>query len=228
MTDANPVFQKYQQELTAAINEADIERGVEIAKNALSEGLSPLDMLQEVIRPVMKEFGDAFARLDIFLPELMSASTVVKAMQTQVLEPAIRQSGVASINQGTVIIGTCQGDIHDIGKNMVALMLQVNGFKVVDLGNNVTPQAFLETARREEADIIAMSSLLTPSLPYMKDLVKRLEGLGERSRFMVIAGGAALSPEYASMAGFDAYGDDAVVAVKICQDLMAKRKESRK
>ncbi len=224
MTVSDQEAQRLRQELTAAIDEGDSERGVSMAKDALEKGISPLDLMQDVIRPVMKDFGDAFARLDIFLPELMSASVVVKAIQAQVLEPAIRQSGGNSISQGTVVIGTCQGDIHDIGKNMVALMLQVNGFKVIDLGSNVTPQTFLDTARREEADIIALSSLLTPSLPYMKDLVKRLEGLGERSRYLVIAGGAALSEEYSQRAGFDAYGDDAIAAVDICKNLMQRRK----
>ncbi len=222
--NTNPVFQKYQQELTAAIENGDNQRGIAMAKEALNQGYSPLDILQEVIQPVMKEFGDAFARLDIFLPELMAASNVVKSIQTQVLEPTIRKSGGTSIHQGTIVIGTCQGDIHDIGKNMVALLLEVNGFKVIDLGTNVTPQTFLDTARREEADIIAMSSLLTPSLPYMKDLVKRLEGLGERDRFLVIGGGAALSEDYAKKAGLDGYGEDAVAAVALCQKLMEQRR----
>lgn len=224
MTVSGEAVHRLQQELTAAIDEADIQRGVALARDALSQGISPLDLIQDVVRPVMKDFGEAFARLDIFLPELMGASVVVKAMQSQVLEPAIRQSGGNSVNQGTVVIGTCQGDIHDIGKNMVSLMLQVNGFKVIDLGTNVSPQTFLDTARREEADIIALSSLLTPSLPYMKDLLKRLEGLGERDRYMVIAGGAALSEEYSKRAGFDGYSEDAITAVEICKNLMKQRK----
>lgn len=227
MAISNETVQRLQKELAAAIDDGDNQRGVAIAKDALSQGISPLELMQEVIRPVMKEYGDAFARLDIFLPELMGASSVVKAMQTQVLEPSIRNSGGNSISQGTVVIGTCQGDIHDIGKNMVALMLQVNGFKVIDLGTNVTPQSFLDTAHREGVDIIAMSSLLTPSLPYMKDLVKRLDGLGERDRFKVIAGGAALTEEYSKMSGFDGYSDDAIGAVEICQKLMSQRKETQ-
>jgi methanogenic corrinoid protein MtbC1 len=176
---------------------------------------------------VLQEIGDAFARLDVFLPDLMRAGLVVKAMQHEVLEPVIRQSGGESGSAGTVVIGTAQGDIHDIGKNMVALMLQVNGFKVVDLGTNVSPQAFIDAARRERADIIAMSSLLTPTLPYIKDLVKRLESLDERKRYVVIAGGAPITREWAQAAGLDGFGEDAVEAVAVCQGLMKQRKESR-
>lgn len=217
---------RMQEGIRGAIKAGDRVQGVEMARAALGEGITPLDLLENVIKPVMKELGDEFARLDIFLPELMNAGAVVKAVQAQVLEPAIRKDGSHMDSRGTVVIGTCQGDIHDIGKSMVALMLQVNGFKVIDLGTNVTPQAFLETARREQADIIAMSSLLTPSLPYMKDVVKRLVGLGERSNYIVIAGGASVSHEFAKIAGLDGYGEDAVTAVTLCLDLMKKRKES--
>ena len=172
--------QDMQTQLKAAIDDTDERAGVALAQAALAEGVTPIELFSDVIQPVLKEIGDAFARLDVFLPDLMRAGLVVKTMQLEVLEPAILKSGAASGSAGTVVIGTAQGDIHDIGKNMVALMLQVNGFKVVDLGTNVSPQGFLDAARREHADIIAMSSLLTPTLPYIKDLVKRLESFGER------------------------------------------------
>ena len=188
--------------------------------------MTPLEFFQGVIEPVLKEIGDAFARLDVFLPDLMRAGAVVKAMQTEVLEPAIRTAGGESGSAGTMVIGTALGDIHDIGKNMVALMLQVNGFKVIDLGTNVSPQAFLDSARRERADIIAMSSLLTPSLPYIKDVVKRLESQGQRDRFMMIAGGAPITKAWADEAGLDGFGEDAVEAVALCRTLMQRRAEA--
>ncbi|HEY3343870.1 MAG TPA: cobalamin-dependent protein [Anaerolineaceae bacterium] len=217
---------RMQAEIGGAIKAGDRVNGVDLSRAALGDGITPLELLEVVIKPVMKDLGDEFARLDIFLPELMNAGAVVKLIQSQVLEPAIRTSGTQMENRGVVVIGTCQGDIHDIGKSMVALMLQVNGFKVIDLGTNVTPKAFLETARREQADIIAMSSLLTPSLPYMKDVIKRLVGLGERDQYLVIAGGASVSHEFAKVAGLDGYGEDAVTAVALCLDLMKRRKEA--
>lgn len=216
----------YQAQLRSAIEDADQAAGVELALTALGEGVSPLTFFREVIEPVLKDIGDAFARLDIFLPDLMKAGVVVKAMQTQALEPAIRQAGGQSTSAGVIVFGTCQGDIHDIGKNMVALMLQVNGFKVVDLGTNVSPTAFIDAARREQADIIAMSSLLTPSLPYIKDLIARLESLGERQRFMLIAGGAPVTRDWAHSIGLDGFGEDAIEAVALCQRLMAAKKEA--
>ena len=219
--------QELQAQLKAAIDDADEQAGVALAQAALAEGITPVELFQDVLQPVLQEIGDAFARLDVFLPELMRAGLVVKAMQFEVLEPAIRQSGGESGSAGTVVIGTAQGDIHDIGKNMVALMLQVNAFKVVDLGTNVSPQTFIDAARRERADIIAMSSLLTPTLPYIKDLVKRLESLDERKRYVLIAGGAPITRAWAQAAGLDGFGEDAVEAVAVCQGLMKQRKESR-
>jgi methanogenic corrinoid protein MtbC1 len=219
--------QALQMQLKAVISDADEQAGVALAEAALADGITPVELFREVIQPVLQDIGDAFARLDVFLPDLMRAGLVVKAMQLEVLEPAIRNSGSENASAGTVVIGTAQGDIHDIGKNMVALMLQVNGFKVVDLGTNVSPQTFIDAARRERADIIAMSSLLTPTLPYIKDLVKRLESLEERKRYLVIAGGAPITREWTQTAGLDGFGEDAMEAVALCQGLMRQRKESR-
>ncbi len=217
-----------QAQLRAAIEETDYDAGVALAANALAAGITPVELFQAVIEPVLKEIGDAFSRLEVFLPDLMRAGAVVKAMQQRVLEPAVRGQGTANSTLGTVVIGTSQGDIHDIGKNMVALMLQVNGFKVIDLGTNVAPQAFLDAARREQADIIALSALLTPSLPYIKDVVNRLVGYGERERFLVIAGGAPITREWAGTAGLDGFGEDAVEAVAVCRELMATRREGQR
>jgi len=225
MDDMQQKILNMQAALRTAIEETDRESAVGMAREALAGGFSPLELFRKVIEPVLQEIGDAFSRLEMFLPDLMRAGEVVKAVQQRVLEPAITASGAASTVAGKIVIGTCQGDIHDIGKNMVALMLQVNGFKVVDLGTNVAPQGFLEGARREGADIIAMSSLLSPSMPYMKDLISRLEALGERDRYMVIAGGAPVTRAWTESAGLDGFGEDAVEAVDVCQNLMKRRQE---
>ncbi len=213
-----------QTRLVQIIESADTAGGVELARSALAEGMTPLGFFQTIVEPVLTDIGDRFARLEIFLPELMKAGAVVKAIQQQVLEPAIRQAGTQSISAGTVVIGTCLGDIHDIGKNMVALMLQVNGFKVIDLGTNVAPRTFIDAAKREQADIIAMSSLLTPSLPYIKDLVNLLTGFGLRDRFLVMAGGAPVTRSWAQSIGIDGFGEDAVEAVAVCRQMMAARR----
>jgi trimethylamine corrinoid protein len=173
-----------------------------------------------VIQPLLHEVGKRFERLEIFLPELMKAAKVVKAMQVGVLEPAILAMAGEDTKSGTVVVGTCRGDIHDIGKNMVALMLQVNGFEVVDLGTDVALRDFVDTARKVNADIIGMSSLLTTSMPYMGDLIAYLDGLGLREKFKIIVGGAPVTPAYAEKIGADAYGSDAIDAVAKCLRLM--------
>lgn len=225
MSLAEARLEEMRHRLEQAITAGDTALGVALAREALAEQLSPLDFFQAVIEPVLQDIGDRFARLEIFLPELMKAGMVVKAMQKEVLEPAIRAEGSDRAMLGKVIIGTCQGDIHDIGKNMVALLLQVNGFDVVDLGTNVSPRAFIDAAQREQADIIALSSLLTPSLPYIRDVVQFLAGYGLGGRYAVVAGGAATTRDWAASIGLNGYGEDAVEAVELCRKIMAARKD---
>jgi len=224
MNQSNWQSSEMQTRLRRAIEGLDEADAVVLAREALEAGLSPLDFFRSVIEPVLTAIGDAFSRLEVFLPDLMRAGVIVKAIQSEVLEPAIRQSGGASTSEGTVVIGTAQGDIHDIGKNMVALMLQVNGFRVADMGTNVSTQAIIDAARRENADIIAMSSLLTTSLPFIKDVLARLDAAGERKRFMVVAGGAPVTTEWSQAAGLDGFAEDAIEAVAMCRGLMAGRK----
>jgi methanogenic corrinoid protein MtbC1 len=210
-----------QAQLRAAIDGLDEDAAVALAQDALAQGVTPLEFFRGVIEPVLTAIGDAFSRLEVFLPDLMRAGVIVKAMQSKALEPAIRASGGVSSSEGRVVIGTAQGDIHDIGKNMVALMLQVNGFTVTDLGTNVSTASFLEAARREQAHIIAMSSLLTTSLPFVKDVLARLDAAGERKRYIVVAGGAPVTREWSQAVGLDGFAEDAVEAVALCRGLMA-------
>lgn len=221
MTSVSGNSKKYIDELSEIIQEGDSDAAVSLAKEMLTSGMTPMSIFSEVIHPILTDLGDSFARLEVFLPELMKAAMVVKAIQTEVLDPEIRKTGDKSFSSGRVIIGTSQGDIHDIGKSMVAMLLQVNGFSVTDLGVNVSPQMFIDTAKRENADIIAISSLLTTSLPFIKDVTSRLEAFGLRDKFKVIVGGAAVNPEWAASAGLDGFGRDAIEAVEICKNLVA-------
>ncbi|MCU0506956.1 MAG: cobalamin-dependent protein [Anaerolineae bacterium] len=226
MNNPDTQWGEMQAQLRAAIDGLDEDAAVALAQAALAQGVTPLEFFRNVVEPVLTAIGDAFSRLEVFLPDLMRAGVVVKAVQTKALEPAIRASGGVSSSEGRVVIGTAQGDIHDIGKNMVALMLQVNGFTVTDLGTNVSTAAFIDVARRENADIIAMSSLLTTSLPFVKDVLARLDAAGERARFMVIAGGAPVTEAWSQAAGLNGFAEDAVEAVALCRGLMAKRREA--
>lgn len=219
MADKDESMKQAGADLEKAMMSAEAGKGVEIAKSMLDQGISPSQFFLEVLQPVLYEIGKRFERLEIFLPELMKAAKVAKAIQAEVLEPALRSGPEEATSVGSVVIGTCKGDIHDIGKNMVALMLQVNGFKVIDLGTDVSAQSFIDAARENDVKIIAMSSLLTTSMPYMGDLTKRLEGLGLRKQYRVIVGGAPVTQAYADRIGADAYGSDAVSAVKQCLSL---------
>jgi methylmalonyl-CoA mutase cobalamin-binding domain/chain len=219
MAESKDHFDTLRREMSASLHKGDVKAGQETARRALDQGISPTSFFLEVIQPLMTETGRRFERLEIFLPELMKAAKVVKGVQSEVLEPALREGSMESAPRATVVIGACRGDIHDIGKNMVALMLHVNGFEVVDLGVDVSTQAFIDAARKHNAKIIGMSSLLTTSMPYMADLIERLKGLGLRDQFRVIVGGAPVTPAYAERIGADAYGSDAVQAVKLCEQL---------
>lgn len=227
MTLSADDIDRLQERLKQAISAGNKAAGVALAQESLAAGLSPLEFFQVVIEPVLTEVGERFARLETFLPELMRAGLVISTMQQEALEPAIRATSTATASSvvGKVVIGTCQGDIHDIGKNMVALMLQVNGFQVKDLGTNVAPRTFIDSAQREQADIIAMSSLLTTSMPYIRDTVQLLEGYNLRDQFLVVAGGAAVTPAWGESVGVDGFGEDAVEAVAVCRKLVAARKE---
>jgi methylmalonyl-CoA mutase cobalamin-binding domain/chain len=216
MADQDKTLKQTSADLHQAMMAADTAKGVQLARDALAAGSTPTRFFVDVLQPILYEIGKRFERLEIFLPELMKAAKVAKAIQAEVLEPALRGKSGEGTRLGNIVIGTCKGDIHDIGKNMVALMLQVNGFKVIDLGTDVSPQAFIDAARENDATIIAMSSLLTTSMPYMGDLTKRLEGLGLRKRYQVIVGGAPVTQAYADRIGANAYGADAISAVKQC------------
>jgi corrinoid protein of di/trimethylamine methyltransferase len=211
---------QFYQELLDCMMDGDDETGVEITKAAIEGGMDPLDIVQKCLVPILDDIGDQFARLELFLPDLVMAADVAKAVKDEIREHLLNSADGAE-SAGKIVIGTVQGDVHDIGKNIVATLLEVNGFEVIDLGNDVAPYTFIETARREKADIIAMSSLLTTSMPYMVDVLKNLEGLGIRDQFKVIVGGGPVSEEWAKEIGADGYSTDANEAVELCKKLMA-------
>ena len=206
--------------LTEIICVGDKNDAIDFARRCLDEGMTPYEILTDVIYPLMRDMSDAFARLEVFLPELMKTAVYVQQMQDELLLPALRKDGNRIPFKARVVIGTCQGDIHEVGKSMVSMLLRVNGFDVYDLGTSVKPDDFIAMALQHNANIIAMSSMLTTSLPYVKDVIDRLETLGIRDRYKVVVGGAAVTPQWASMAGLDGFGRDAVEAVNICLKLI--------
>lgn len=207
--------------LERAIRQGDAAAGVDEAVRLVEKGgHSPLEIFTQCIEPTLADIGDKFSRLELFLPEMMEAAEVVKAVQ-EALKPHLAADPTLKTSRGRIVIGTISGDLHDIGKNIVRAMLEVNGFEVKDLGVDVSPAALIAAAREFNADIIAISALMLPSLPYMRDaieMVKQNESL--RGRFKVMVGGGCLNRSWAEAAGADGYGDDAVEAVQVAKMLM--------
>lgn len=213
--------------LEQLIEEGDLEGAVEEAKLCLSRGVEPVDFFQNSLVPVMDRIGNKFARMQIFLPDLIFAADVAKAIKDE-LQQIIENTAEVAPKIGKIIIGSVYGDVHDIGKNMVSTLLEVNGFEVIDLGTSVEVMDFINSAQRENADIIAMSSLLTTSMPYMAEVVRTLEGLGLRKKYKVVVGGGPVSEEYALSIGADAYGNDAREAIEVCRMLVKGAVNSEK
>ena len=211
----------FYEELQECMLDGDDELAVEITEKALADGMDPLDIIQKNMVPILNDIGDQFARLELFLPDLVMAAEVATAVKEVISDKLVRSEGV---DTGKVVIGTLQGDVHDIGKNIVATLLEVNGYEVFDLGNDVPPFDFIETAKKENADIIALSSLLTTSMPYMEDVLKGLNGLGCRDQFKVIVGGGPVSAAWAESIGADGYSEDANEAIQLCNRIMSEKK----
>ncbi|MFN8233893.1 MAG: cobalamin-dependent protein [Actinomycetota bacterium] len=212
--------------LCAAINAGDVSTGVAEATRLADSGETPLAIFLEGIEPCLTDIGDRFGRLEIFLPELMMAAGVVKGIQEVLLPRMQEDAGGESLIRGRIVIGTIFGDIHDIGKSIVSVLLQVNGYEVRDLGVAVPAAKLCEEAEGFEADIIGISGLMMPSLPYMRDaiaLVKENPALA--GRFRVMVGGGPVTREWAEAAGADGYADDAVTAVQEANRLMALARE---
>ncbi len=214
-------FERIQGSLLEAIYEGDVDGGRRLAEQALALDISPGRIFSTCVEPALMHVGDQFSRLEVFLPEMMASAEVAKAI-FDVLEPAMKAQQAGSLSLGKVVIGTVVGDVHDIGKNMVACLLEVSGFQVFNLGCDVSVQTLLKAAREQQADIIAMSSLLTTSLPYMKDLLNFLKETGQGKSYKVMVGGGPVTAEWASQAGADGYGKNAAEAVIVARRLLGR------
>jgi len=200
--------------LERAIREGNVQEAAAEAQALAEAGTSPLAIFSDCIEPVLADIGDQFSRLEIFLPEMMESADAVKGIQA-VLQPYLEADGSQRSSRGRVVICTISGDLHDIGKNIVRAMLEVNGFEVKDLGVDVTPSDAVNAAKEFDADIIAFSALMLPSLPYVKDaidFVKDNDAL--RDRFKILVGGGPVTQGWVDGAGADGYGDDAIQAVQ--------------
>ena len=195
------------------------ERARTLAREALEQGATPLAVFNEGFLPGIREVGNQYARGEMFLPDLMASSEAMKAA-VAVLDPAFRAQGADRPAEGTVVLGTTLGDIHEIGKCLVATLLAANGFRVHDLGVNVSAEQFAAKARELEADIVGVSALLTTTMQGQKKVVGALEQAGLRPRVKIIVGGAPVTRQWADEIGADGYAKDAFSAVALARELL--------
>ena len=195
----------------------EIEESVRIL---LDRGWTPYDILTKALVAGMTIVGHDFRDGILFVPEVLLAANAMKGGMA-ILKPLLVETGAPRM--GKMVIGTVKGDIHDIGKNLVAMMMEGAGFEVVDLGINNAVEAYLEALEREEADILGMSALLTTTMPYMKVVIDTLTAKGIRDDYIVLVGGAPLNEEFGKAIGADAYCRDAAVAVETAKSFVARK-----
>lgn len=204
--------------LKNSILDYEKEKTLLAARTSITDGQDPMEML-DAITEALNIVGEGFNSGELFLPELIYASDCAQAA-IQVLEEKITADGNISKHKGTVVLGTVKGDLHDIGKSIVAALLIANGFKVVDLGTDVPTDILANAVREHQADVLGLSALLTTTAAEMGLVIKKLESEGLRSSVKVMIGGGATNANYAKHIGADAYGETAVDAVSIVKDLM--------
>jgi len=209
------------QEMAQSIIDGDSEISAKLAQQAIVQGIDPLDAISHGFVVGVNYVGEAFAKGDAFLPELVMAGEAMK-VAVAVLEPELARRGTERTMLGKVILCTVEGDIHEIGKTLVGTMLSSAGFKVFDLGVDVPVMKVVEKAREVNADIVAMSALLTTTMVHQKDVIEALEDIGIRSKVKVMVGGAPVTKEWVKQIGADGYSEDAIGAIKVAKQLLVQ------
>ncbi len=213
----NPII----EQLSLAVIDGDEAAAVENVRSALAAGIDPVVILNVGLMASAEEVGRRFEQGEFYLPELMMTGRALKAAM-EVLKPELLKSyaGGAGQVQGKIVIATIQTDIHDLGKNMVASMLMAAGFDVTDLGVDVPLKSIIDKAEETGANVIALSALLTTSMPYMRDLIEMLKSRGLRQKYIIIVGGASVTQEWAKSIGADGTAGHAMEAVKLVRTLL--------
>jgi len=209
-----PWFRAY---CPGALERGDAPTVEKLTQQALDEGVGPKEILDGALIAGMQVVGKRFKDNEIYVPEVLIAARAMTSGM-KVLEPQLVKAGVKPV--GTIAVGTVRGDLHDIGKNLVGMMMRGNGFKVIDLGIDVTPEQFVETAKQEGVDLIGMSALLTTTMPSMKTTIEGLQKEGLLDKVKVMIGGAPVTQRYADEIGADGYAPDAGSDVDMAKALI--------
>lgn len=210
------------EELVQAVKDGRADEATVAAQKVVADGL-PVNQVIDALTDGMRDIGDQFARMEIFLPEMMTAAQAMKAVLRE-LEPAMKEQAAVAQKKGVVVIATVEGDMHEIGKDIVVNLLEVSGFEVHDMGINVNALDIVNEAVKVNADVIGASALMTTTMPQQRDLIEILHAKGMRDRFHVILGGAPVTREWVDEAGADSWGENAAVAVKILEAVMKEKK----
>ena len=212
------------QKITQAIIDGEKSLVEQLVSKTIDQRVKPLDIVNKALVPGIEKVGEFWENGDYFLPELIVSAEAMKTGM-DLLQPILDKKQTNSMVKGTVVIGTVEGDIHDIGKTLVASLLQANGFDVHDLGADVPIERFLANAKETDADIIALSALLTTTMVEQRKLIEKLNEMGEekRVRYKILVGGAPVSPEWAEKIGADGTAPDAMSAVRLALSLLKGR-----
>jgi len=216
--DEKELFAKLSQ----AVFEGDSEALVSLVQQSIDQ-VDPLAMIEEGMMPGMTEVGNKFSEGEVYLPELLMASEAWEEAM-KILKPKLAATGASMKKLGTVVVGTVQTDIHEIGKNILANLLTTAGFDVHDIGCDAPASKFLGKAEEVQADIIAASAIMSTTVPYQKDIIDLLESKSLRDKYLVMVGGGVVTQEWADKIGADGYGDLASDAVEVAKQLASEKK----
>jgi len=214
-------MEKILEDLMNAVINGDEDKAEELAKKTIEAGMDPVTVITGTLTKAMKIVGDRFEKMEIYLPEVMLAAEAMNRANRVLLAKVGGDKKITT--KGKVVIGTAWGDIHDIGKNIVATMLTTNGYDVYDLGHDVPPNKFIEKAEEVKADIIAVSTLMTPSREYQRDIIKYLEDSGTRSKYLIMVGGGPVTEDWVREIKADGYGRMVIHAIEVANLLMQDR-----
>ena len=215
------------EQMKEAVVRGDPQACAALAQEVVASGGDPMKAIQDGFAPGMVAVGKGFEDGTLFLPEMMLAAAAMQA-GVDVLEKGMTADQAAETHAGKVVLATIQGDVHDIGKNILRILMSAGGFDVVDLGRDVRVATIIAEAEREKADIIAVSALMTTTMMYMKELIEELDEAGVRNSYKVMVGGAPVTEDWAREIGADGYARDAFLGVQAAKHLLLARKESAK
>jgi 5-methyltetrahydrofolate--homocysteine methyltransferase len=206
------------EKLKEALIEGNWKTAAAATQAALTDGVAPLTIVTEHLMPAMDEVGRRFECEEYFVPEMLLSARAMKASM-EILRPLLASSGAQPV--GRVVIGTVKGDLHDIGKNLVSAMLEGGGFEVIDLGADVAPEIFVAQAAARDANLVALSALLTVTMGWMKTTIEAFQAAGLREKVKIMVGGAPVTQQYADAIGADGFSDSAGSAVALARKLVA-------